>query len=265
MTGGHPEVSSSGYDTGELVGWSRLAIGRRQTVETRSRMGGQMLKKVLCTLVVAMLCGFGFSSEESQGWSMNATIIEACSCSMFCPCFFKSKPTGKDETGHFCKFNMAVHVNSGHDGETSLEGVKYWVAGNLAAKQAVITFDDDVTPEQRAGIQKALGKLYSPIEWKSLTVGDDGNIEWRASGDKAVATIDGGERAEVVLVANPGMDGEPVVLKNLAYWAADDHEGFVMMPNEVEAWRQGDNAFEFRGTTGFMITVSVASDPSQGS
>lgn len=219
------------------------------------------MKKPISTLAILVLvCSAGLTAGESPDWSMNATILEACSCNMFCPCYFGGKPTGHDEHGRYCKFNMAMHVNSGHYGETSLEGAEFWLAGNLSAAQAILTFDKEVSAEQRAGIKAALGKLYSPMIWKSFTVGEDGDVEWRASTEKAVATLDGGERAEVVLVGTKGMGGKPVVLENIVYWAADDHDGMVMMPNEVEAWRQGDDAFEFRGTNGFMITVSVASD-----
>ena len=84
-------------------------------------------------------------------------------------------------------------------------------------------------------------------------------MEWMASSEKAAATLNGGELAEVVLVGSKGMGGESVVLDNIVYWGADDHEGMVMAPSEVEAWR-GEDAFEFRGSNGFMITVSVASD-----
>jgi hypothetical protein len=31
------------------------------------------------------------------------------------------------------------------------------------------------------------------------------------------------------------------------------------MPNEVEAYRLGPNAFEFKGTNGFMITFDINS------
>jgi hypothetical protein len=31
------------------------------------------------------------------------------------------------------------------------------------------------------------------------------------------------------------------------------------MPNEVEAYRVGDKAFEYKGTNGFMITIDIAS------
>jgi hypothetical protein len=32
-----------------------------------------------------------------------------------------------------------------------------------------------------------------------------------------------------------------------------------MMPNDVEAYRTGDKAFEFKGTNGFMITIDINS------
>jgi hypothetical protein len=35
--------------------------------------------------------------------------------------------------------------------------------------------------------------------------------------------------------------------------------GFEMMPNEIETWKVGDNAFAFKGTTGFMITGDMKS------
>lgn len=50
-----------------------------------------------------------------------------------------------------------------------------------------------------------------------------------------------------------------MVLHNLKYWGAPRNEGFVLMPNEVEAYRAGDKPFEFKGTNGFMITLDMTS------
>ena len=55
------------------------------------------------------------------------------------------------------------------------------------------------------------------------------------------------------------MTDEPIVIRNLRYWGAPRHDGFVLMPNEVEAYRVGDKAFEFKGTNGFMITFDISS------
>ena len=40
---------------------------------------------------------------------------------------------------------------------------------------------------------------------------------------------------------------------------APRNSGFKMMPNEVGTWKVGDKAFEFKGTTGFTITVDMKS------
>jgi hypothetical protein len=49
------------------------------------------------------------------------------------------------------------------------------------------------------------------------------------------------------------------VISNLKYWGVPKNDGFVLMKNEVEAYRTGDKAFEFKGTNGFMITFDMSS------
>ena len=56
------------------------------------------------------------------------------------------------------------------------------------------------------------------------------------------------------------MGGETGELENIAYFGAARNDGFKMMPNEIETWKVGDKAFEFSGTTGFMVTVDMSSD-----
>ena len=55
------------------------------------------------------------------------------------------------------------------------------------------------------------------------------------------------------------MTAEPVVIRNLKYFGVPRNDGFVLMPNEVEAYRVGPKAFEYSGTNGFMITIDIAS------
>jgi hypothetical protein len=55
------------------------------------------------------------------------------------------------------------------------------------------------------------------------------------------------------------MSDEPIVIKNLKYWGVPRHDGFVLMPNDVEAYRSGEKAFEFKGTNGFLITWDMSS------
>ena len=216
------------------------------------------------------------STPTSPEWAVNATIIEACSCPMFCQCYFNTKPAahgGHDGHGekHFCQFNNAFKVNTGRYGAVSLEGAKVWVAGDLGdefsdgeMEWAVLTFDPSVTPEQRTAIQAMLGRLY-PVTWKSFTVAPDAAIEWSAGEEVAEARLGGGEIAEVVLERPAtAMGSSPMVLSNLKYWGAPRNDGFVLMPSVVEAYHAGDKAFEFEGTNGFLITFDIASsDTSQ--
>src|SRR5262249_14872341 len=95
-------------------------------------------------LIVSLLfltARLGNSAESATpDWSMNASIIEACSCPMFCQCYFNAQPAAHGrhaghshgEGGeHFCKFNNAFKINQGSYGNTKLDGAKFWVAGDL--------------------------------------------------------------------------------------------------------------------------------------
>jgi uncharacterized protein DUF1326 len=202
-------------------------------------------------------------------WSMNATIIEACSCPMFCQCYFNSQPSAHEGHGageHFCKFNNAFKVNRGHYGNVKLDGLKFWVAGDLGGDfskgqmdWAVLTFDKTMTKEQRAGVAAIVGHIY-PVKWNSLTTAEGTIDTWKYDKDSAYAALDGGKSAEVKLKRHPGNTNEPVVIKNLKYWGTLRNDGFVLMPNEVEAYRVGEKAFEFKGTNGFMITFDINSN-----
>jgi len=226
----------------------------------------------LGTLCAAAAMAADMQTQGPQ-WSMNATAIEACSCPMFCQCYFQTKPAshmGHEGHGeeHFCRANMAWKVNKGYYGKTKLDGAKFWIATDLGddfsdgtMKWAVLHFDPSVTKEQRDGILAAVGALY-PVKWEApFQVGNDLAIGWSHTGDKAVAKLDEGKAGEVVLDGGAVHRNQtaPVVIQNLKYWGAPRHDGFVLMPNEVEAYRLGPNAFEFKGTNGFMITVDIAS------
>jgi hypothetical protein len=236
------------------------------------------MKKVVYAAIFglgALALAAASKPNGAADWSMNATIIEACSCKMFCTCYFTTTPDpaqseghqGHGEGKHYCRFNMAYKVNNGKSGDVDLAGAKFWIAGDLGddfgdnqTEWAEVTFDPSVTKEQRDAIAKALlGPVY-PWKWKSFTVGKDAPVEWNGGKDKATARLDGGKGGEIVLAHNAtAMSAEPTVIKNLKYFAAPRNDGFVLMPSQLEAYRRGDNAFEYKGTNGFMITVDVKS------
>lgn len=206
---------------------------------------------------------------DAEKWHFNGTVIEACSCPMFCQCYFNTEPAlHKSEHGaeHFCKFNMAYKVNKGHHGETDLAGVKFWIAGDLGetwkdgeTDWAILTFEKGTTDAQKEAITIILGKVF-PVKWHSFEVMDDTTIDWVASEERAEAKLAGGENAHIILNQWQGMEKHAAMLNNIAYFGAPRNEGFKMMPNEIETWKVGDKAFAFKGTTGFMITIDMNSE-----
>lgn len=211
----------------------------------------------------------GAEKANAPDWSINATVIEACSCPMFCQCYFNAQPAAHGhgahgEGEHFCRFNNAYKVNKGHYGSVSLDGAKFWIAGDLGGDfshgemdWSVLTFDKSLTAEQRDGLAAITRNLFA-VTWKSSSTAE-GVIDWNYDKDTARASIDGGKTAEVKLKRFPGMTDEPVIIHNLKYWGATSNEGFVLMPNEIEAYRAGDKTFEFRNTNGFMLTFEMSS------
>ena len=168
-------------------------------------MRGKSRLSALLLPVVLSVAGAtaGEAKEEKQAakmeaagpdWALKATIIEACSCPMFCQCYFNTKPAGHSHEGHgngsehFCRFNNAFRVTSGHYGKVPLDGAKFWVAGDLGGDfsqgkmdWAVVTFDEATSEPQRAAIAAIAAHLY-PVQWNSLTT-SVGKIEWKAEKD----------------------------------------------------------------------------------
>jgi len=246
------------------------------------------MKKVLMLVLTALgVAAFALSTHAparaagANDWSLNATIIEACSCPMFCQCYFNAKPAGHSAMSgsmagmdhgdgeHYCRANNVFKVNKGSYKGTKLDGAKFWIAMDLGddfsdgtMKWAVITFDPSVTPAQRAGITDIIGHVY-PVKWETpVAMGADAPIEWTHQGDKAWALLDGGKAGEVRLDGSTVMRDkkQPTIIQNLHYWGAPRNDGFVLMPNSIETYKLGPNAFEFKGTNGFMITLDINSN-----
>ena len=225
------------------------------------------LGSILALVIVFTIPPLAWAAEKAD-WHFNGTVIEACSCPMFCPCYFNTEPAlNHTEHGaeHFCRFNMAYRINKGHHGDTDLTGVKFWVAGDLGdtwkdgtTEWAVVTFQTGTTDAQKAGVAAALSHIF-PVKWESFEVAPDAEIEWMATEDRAEAKLAGGTKAHTVLNKWQGLDGEMATLKNIAYFGAPRNNDFKMMPNEIETWKVGDKAFEYKGTTGFMVTVDMSS------
>ncbi len=237
-------------------------------------MRDALFATALTVLAGAALVGAPPSAPAATPeWAVNATAIEACSCPMFCQCYFNTNPAehaGHEGQGakHFCRANLAYRVNKGYYGATRLDGAKFWIVTDLGddfsdgeMEWAVLYFDKALSQAQRDAIGVVAGKIF-PVKWKSFKTAEGTIDKWEFNKESAHALLDGGKTAEVKLKRMPGLTDAPVVIRNLKYWGAPRNDGFVLMPNELEAYRTGPKAFEFKGTNGFMITVDLTSKDS---
>ena len=224
---------------------------------------------VVATLLVA---GVHTQAQATAGpvpWAVNATIIDGCSCRILCPCIFGSTAevgtvgTHKHEGKTSCYFNAAFKVNKGHYGEAQLQGMRFWFAGDKGdAKTVELTFEPSATSEQREGVRVFLSH-FLPQKWTSLTEGPDADIDWKADATHAEARLDGGKAAYVAMSRLSGATGEGTsVIKNMKYFAAPRNDGFNIMPVDQIAYRRGPRPapFEFKGTSGWTITVDMNSE-----
>ena len=219
--------------------------------------------------------GMGGSSA-SPSWAVTMDNIEACSCPTLCQCYFGDRPAlhvdGGGDSAHavrYCRFNNAFKVTHGHYGNTSLDGMKIWMAGDLGGDFSkgqmdwcVLRFEPSASPEQRDAMKAIVAAMF-PVKWNSFYVGADGKIDWQKNDDMAVAKLNDGKSGEIVLKTTRQQDKKPVVIENVKFWAAHSSD-LMIMTNEVEAYRDGEKSFEFKGTNGFVNTVSMTSSDAKG-
>src|SRR5258708_26287699 len=127
--------------------------------------------------VVPLLAGafsliyFISSAQEkvsNSDFDMTASYIEACSCDMFCPCYFNTHSTnhmGEHQMNeHFCRANLVLKVDKGYYKDTKLDGAKVWIATDLGSDWStgkdswlVVNFDPSVSKQQQAALADILG------------------------------------------------------------------------------------------------------------
>jgi len=209
--------------------------------------------------VIALAAGlvvFAGTGENQAGtYKVTATAIEACSCPLFCSCYYNAEPAG----GHMCRFNNAYRFEEGsHWGAVDLSGALVWITGDLGGhfadgttEWAVVTFDKATTPEQREAIGAWAGKTF-PVQWGSMETRED-EITWEEGEKTAHAKMASG-LAEVTLHKVLDAAGEQATATNTAYWGADSNTGFRLAHSDH--YYKGDPSFEFEHRNGFLITIT---------
>jgi hypothetical protein len=194
-------------------------------------------------------------------FELTASYIEACSCDMFCPCYFNTRST-HHHNGEYCRANLVLRADKGYYKDTKLDGAKVWMATDLGSDWStgkdswqVIHYDPSVTPEQKAAFNDIIGQLY-PFKWEHADV-DTQAFSWKVDTKtgEAHARMNNG-KGEVILERVKGDDpGHEVVVHNLKYWLAQSNDGFRMWKSKHEAFEGHGHNFSYDGTNGFLITI----------
>src|SRR5437879_12999616 len=206
-------------------------------------------------LVLALAASLA-SASGAPSWRMKADYVEACSCHLFCPCYFN-----KHAEHPMCEFNMAVIVREGYSGNVDLANTKYWLTGDIGDKWGTekkatwvtVSFDSKTTQAQRDALAPIILKTYG-LEWGELRV-QEAPIEIRQSGDIVEAKLADGNQAYLKLQREPGIDGKGDVLKNVKYFEAVQNDGFQMYKSVEHRADVAGHQFSYSDRNAFLITI----------
>ncbi|MGH9658033.1 MAG: DUF1326 domain-containing protein [Bryobacteraceae bacterium] len=215
-------------------------------------------------LFLAISLSLWAQEPESQA---RLEYIEACSCDLFCPCYFNDHASHQGSGAHMCTFNNVARISRGRHGATNLTGVKVWLSGDLGSDWAtkgqagwlVATFEPSATKEQKDGVMAILTKVY-PVKWNSVQM-DTSEITWSISpdGKSAHAKLANG-KGEVKLTRFAGSDpSRPATLNNVRYFGAVWNSPFTMYHSE-HYYKGFGKSYSLKKANGFTISVEHTSD-----
>jgi len=204
---------------------------------------------------------------QDKPWNARLQYIVACSCDLFCPCYFNDHASHQCSGAHKCTFNMGTLVIAGKNGDIDLAGMKFWLAGDLGpdwgtkgqADWLVVTFEPKATKEQKDALMPILTKIY-PVKWNSVQM-DTSDITWRTSpdGKTAYAKLANG-KGEVKLTRFAGSNADkPTELNNVRYFAATWNSPFALYHSD-HYYKGFGKSYELHHANGFTITVEASSD-----
>ena len=204
---------------------------------------------------------------QDAEWQAKLQYIEACSCDLFCPCYFNDHASHQGSGAHKCTFNNVARFIQGKHGSVDLTGVKIWLSGDLGADwgtkgQAdwlVATFEPKATKEQKDAIMAIMTKIY-PVKWSKVDM-DTSAITWTISpdGKTAHAKLANG-KGEVTLTRFGGTDpSKPAQINNVKYFASTWNSPFNLYHSD-RYYKGFGKSYELKKANGFTITVEMTSD-----
>ena len=218
-------------------------------------------------LLVFTAMAWTFAWAEDVPWQARLEYIEACSCEVFCPCYFNDHATHQGTGEHKCNFNNVFRVARGKHGDHDLTGMKVWLSGDLGADWAtkaqadwlVATFEPSASKEQKDAMMAILGKIY-PVKWAKVDM-DTSDITWKISPDGKTAYAKlANDKGEVKLTRFGGANADkPSLLNNVRYFAATWNSPFELYYSE-HYYKGFGKSYQLHHANGFTITVEATSD-----
>ena len=213
-------------------------------------------------------------ADHAKTYSVTADTIEACSCPLFCTCYF-----GPSAMEHMCQADNVYKFRPGsHYGNVDLSNQVFWVDLDLGGEWhkkpgpgmptewAVLTYDKKSSKEQRDAIAKIVNTVF-PVKWKHFATRED-TIEWNNDPMHPHAKMASG-LAEISLDKSATLRPDkstPVVVKNLQYWFSTSNGGFVLAPSSHKFdGADGNPKWSYEKRNGFTIAWTAKGDiPAEG-
>jgi hypothetical protein len=197
-------------------------------------------------------------AETGQGYQLEGTLLEVCSCETLCPCWI-----GEDPDNGTCDTVIAYNLDSGTIGGVDVSGLSLvnvgHIPGNVLAGnwRVAMYISEEATDEQMNALLNAFGgKMGGPLADLAQLVGEVVAVE-RApithTIEDGAGTLKVGDKVDCAMAPYRGPDGSVTTLNNSifstvpgtpAYVAKATHER-INVPEHGYQWElENKNAIQ---------------------
>jgi hypothetical protein len=198
------------------------------------------------------------SAATSQGYQLEGSLLEVCSCDTLCPCWI-----GEDPDNGTCDTVIAYNLTKGKIRGVDVSGLSIVNVGHIPGNvldgnwRIAIFVDDRASDEQMEAMLDAFGgKLGGPLGDLAQLVGEIVSVERAPISHSIVdgaGTLNVGDKVDCAMHPYRGPDGSITTLNNSvfstvpgapAYVAIADHQR-INVPEHGYQWElEGKNAIQ---------------------
>jgi hypothetical protein len=168
-------------------------------------------------------------TTQATRWQLSGEYFENCNCDFLCPCLFSpAGPLADNPTEGNCDVMLAIHINSGRYGDTSLDGLNAVIAahtpdGPMSTPGWKLGFyiDERANEDQRQAIGAILsGGEGGPMAAFAPLVGEILGIKYVP----ITFAMDGKRRSvEILQTVNMSVTAVPSMKPDGIVWAESGH------------------------------------------